>query len=197
MKGDRVPIAVLASGRGSNFEAILRASLNPDFPAQIAVAISDVEDAYALECAERAGVDSLYVPPGPSRARLSARAEELILGELSRRRVQLVALAGFMRIISERFLASFPGSVLNIHPSLLPSFPGLEAQSQALRHGVKISGCTVHFVDKGIDTGPIIAQAVVPVERDDTVDSLAGRILEEEHRIYPEAIRSVLCDQLG
>jgi len=193
VKRDRVPIGLLASGRGSNLQAILGASEDPDFPAEVVVVISDLENAYALERARLAGVDSLHVPPGPGRSRLAKEAEETILGELAHRHVQLVALAGFMRILSEGFLASFPGAVLNIHPSLLPSFPGLDAQRQALRHGARISGCTVHFVDKGIDTGPIIAQAAVPVEPDDTVDSLAGRILVEEHRIYPEAIRSVLC----
>ena len=196
MGGDRVPIGILASGRGSNLQAILDAARSPDFPAEVTAVLSDVEGAFALQRAREEGIPALYVPPGRKGARLSAEAEETMLDEFSRRAVRLVALAGFMRIISERFLAAFPGPVLNIHPSLLPSFPGLHAQRQAFLHGAKISGCTVHYVDEGIDTGPIIMQAAVPVEPNDTAESLAERILVEEHRIYPRAIRLVVRERL-
>ncbi len=196
MGGDRVPIGVLASGRGSNLQAILDAARSPDYPAEVAVVLSDVEGAFALNRAREAGVPACHISPGDRPARLSSAAEEEILGEFSRRGVRLVALAGFMRIIPSSFLSTFPGPVINIHPSLLPSFPGLDAQGQAFRHGLKVSGCTVHYVDQGIDTGPIIMQAAVPLERGDTAESLAANILKEEHRLYPDAIRLVIQERI-
>ncbi len=183
---------MLASGRGSNVQAILDAAAENGFPGDVAVVLSDREDAPALDRARRAGVDAIHVDPLRKGARLAPTAEERILAELERRRVHLLALAGFMRILSPRFLDAFPGPVLNIHPSLLPAFPGLHAQRRALDHGVKIAGCTVHHVDRGIDTGPIIAQAAVPVIEGDDEATLAKRILAKEHAIYPEAIRAVL-----
>jgi phosphoribosylglycinamide formyltransferase-1 len=185
----RSRVGVLISGRGSNLQALLRASEDPEFPAEVAVVLSDVEGAPALDHARRAGVDAVYVPPGPRRARVSPESEERMVGELRAREVEIVALAGFMRILSPRFLESFPSRVVNIHPSLLPSFPGLEAQRQAFDYGVRVSGCTTHIVDAGVDSGPILLQAAVPVRDGDTADSLAARILEEEHVLYPATIR--------
>ena len=193
---EKVPIGVLASGRGSNLRAILRAAAEPDYPARVAVVLSDVEDAPALDLARGAGVDAAHVPPGRKGARLTPEAERRMAEELRSRNVRLVALAGFMRILSGDFLAHFPRAVLNIHPSLLPAFPGLQVQRKALEYGVRYSGCTVHFVDEGIDSGPILLQAAVPVEDGDTPETLAGRILAEEHRIYPEAIRMVLAERV-
>lgn len=185
----RLPIGVLASGRGSNFQALLEAARDADYPAHVVALLSDVEDAPALEIARANGVDAVHVDPGSRRARLSREAEDRMIAELKDRGVRLVALAGFMRILSPAFLDAFPGFVINIHPSLLPSFPGLHVQRKALEHGVRFSGCTVHFVDEGIDSGPILMQAIVPVLDEDTPEILAGRILKEEHRIYPEAVR--------
>ncbi len=189
-------IGVLASGRGSNLEAIIGAVRRGELDAEVAVVISDVADARALDVARKAGVEALYVDPEKKKARMSAAAEQRIIDELRKRDVGLVALAGFMRILSSEFVAAFKMRILNIHPSLLPSFPGLGVQKKALEYGVKFSGCTVHFVDEGVDTGPIIIQAAVPVLDDDTVESLSARILEEEHRIYPEAIRRFAAGRL-
>jgi phosphoribosylglycinamide formyltransferase-1 len=191
----RAPIGVLASGRGSNLQAILQAARAPDYPASVALVLSDVEDARALLLAREAGVDALYVPPGPRRARLAPEAEDRMAEELEARGVRLVALAGFMRILSKSFLERFPDRVVNIHPSLLPSFPGLDAQVQAFDHGVRVSGCTTHLVDAGVDSGPILLQAAVPVLDGDTAESLAERILGQEHTLYPKTIRLLLtCD---
>ncbi len=186
-----LPIAVFASGRGSNLQSILDATDDPAFPATVELVISDQADARALERARLSGVNAIHIAPGEKRARLSEEADTRLLHILAEKKVRLVALAGFMRILSGRFLREFFGQVINIHPSLLPSFPGLDAQDQAVRHGVRWSGCTVHFVDEGVDTGPIILQAAVPVKSDDTAVTLAARILPEEHRIYPEAIRLI------
>jgi phosphoribosylglycinamide formyltransferase-1 len=187
----RVPVGILVSGRGSNMQALLAAAEEKDYPARVVLVLSDVKDAPALDHARIAGVEAAYVPPGRKGARLDPEAEEEMIAMLRSRGVRIVALAGFMRILSPRFLAAFPGRILNIHPSLLPSFPGLDVQKKALDHGVRFSGCTVHFVDEGVDSGPIILQAVVPVEDDDTPETLAARILREEHTIYPEALRLV------
>ncbi len=182
-------IGVLASGRGSNLKALIDAAGRGDLDAEIAVVISDVADARALEIAREAGIEAIYVDPGKKKARMTEAAEQRIIDELVSRDVGLVALAGFMRILGPRLLGAFKMRILNIHPSLLPSFPGLKVQKKALEYGVKFSGCTVHFVDEGVDTGPIIIQAAVPVLDDDTEESLSARILEEEHRIYAEAVR--------
>src|SRR5919108_5010929 len=180
-------VGVLVSGRGSNLQALLDACATPGFPARIAVVISDREDAPALERARAAGVETLWVNP---KDFVDREAFSLALvRELEARKVGLVCQAGFMRILSPAYVRAFAGRALNIHPSLLPAFPGLHAQRQALEHGVKISGATVHFVDEGVDTGPIVLQAAVPVLAGDTEETLAARILVEEHRLYPAAVR--------
>jgi phosphoribosylglycinamide formyltransferase-1 len=185
----RLRIGVLASGRGSNLQAIIDAIESGRLDVELAVVVSDVPGARALELAGRAGVEALYIDPEKTKARMTQAAEQRFIDELKSRDVGLVALAGFMRILSPSFVGAFRMRILNIHPSLLPSFPGLKVQKKALEYGVKFSGCTVHFVDEGVDTGPIIIQAAVPVLDDDTEESLSARILKEEHRIYPEAIR--------
>jgi phosphoribosylglycinamide formyltransferase-1 len=182
-----LPIGVLVSGRGSNLAAILEACARPGFPARVAVVISDRERALALERARAAGVEALWINPKDFADREAFDA--VLVRELTARGVGLVCNAGFMRILSAVYVRAFAGRALNIHPSLLPSFPGLHAQRQALDHGVKVAGATVHFVDEGMDSGPIVLQAAVPVEPGDTEETLAARILVQEHRIYPEAIR--------
>jgi len=180
-------VGVLASGRGSNLQAILDACARPGFPARVALVLSDRERAVALERGRAAGVEARWVNPKDFGDR---EAFDLALvRELQARGIGLVCTAGFMRILSPAFVRAFAGRVLNIHPSLLPAFPGLHAQRQALEHGVKVAGATVHFMDEGVDTGPIVLQAAVPVEPDDTEETLSARILVQEHRIYPEAIR--------
>ena len=184
----RLRVGVLVSGRGSNLQALLDASAKPDYPAEVVVVISDRERAAALDRARAAGIEALYVNPKDFADR---EAFDLALvSELSARQVGLVCCAGFMRILSPAFTRAFAGRAINIHPSLLPSFPGLHAQRQALDEGVKVAGATVHFLDAGaVDTGPIILQSTVPVHADDTEDTLAERVLAEEHRLYPEAVR--------
>ena len=180
-------LGVLASGRGSNLQAILEACAGPGFPAHVAVVVSDRELAPALERARAAGVEALWVNPKDFGDRETY--DRTLVQELERRRVGLVCHAGWMRILSPVYVRAFAGRALNVHPSLLPAFPGLHAQRQALDHGARVAGATVHFVDEGVDTGPIVLQAAVPVEPADTEDTLAARILIEEHRIYPAAIR--------
>ncbi|HEY8347087.1 MAG TPA: phosphoribosylglycinamide formyltransferase [Symbiobacteriaceae bacterium] len=182
-----IRIGVLISGRGSNLQAILDACRDGRIDGQVVVVISDQPDAPGLERARKAGVEALFLDPkaSPSRVAYSAALAE----ELKARQVDLVCLAGFMRIVHKPLLDAFPWRVMNIHPSLLPAFKGLRAQKQALDYGVKITGCTVHFVTEEMDGGPIICQAAVPVLEDDTEETLAERILKEEHRIYPEAIQ--------
>ena len=182
-----LPIGVLVSGRGSNLAAILEACARPGFPAHVAVVISDRERALALERARAAGVEALWINPKDFAGREAF--DRALVAELRARNVGLVCNAGFMRILSAVFVSAFAGRALNIHPSLLPSFPGLHAQRQALDHGAKVAGATVHFVDEGMDSGPIVLQAAVPVEPGDTEETLAARILAQEHRIYPKAIR--------
>jgi phosphoribosylglycinamide formyltransferase-1 len=183
----RLRVGVLASGRGSNLQALLDATARPDFPARVVVVLSDRERAAALDRARAAGVEAVFVNPKDFADR---EAFDLALvRELEKRRVDLVCHAGFMRILSPAYVRAFAGRALNVHPSLLPSFPGLHAQRQALDGGVRIAGATVHFVDEGVDTGPIVLQASVRVEPDDTEAALSGRILAEEHRLYPEAVR--------
>ncbi|NNE09396.1 MAG: phosphoribosylglycinamide formyltransferase [Gemmatimonadetes bacterium] len=185
-------MAVLASGRGSNLKSILEAMKDPAWPAEVALVLSDVQKAPALGVAREAGIEAIAIDPDRKGPRLSSNAETTILAALAERAIRCLVLAGFMRILSRSFLRSFEGPVLNIHPSLLPAFPGLDAQGQAFRHGVRVAGATVHLVDEGIDTGPIVAQSAVTVHANDDRDALANRILEAEHRLYPEAIRKVL-----
>jgi phosphoribosylglycinamide formyltransferase-1 len=185
-------LGILLSGRGSNFEAIADNVRHGRLAAEIAVVISNRPEARGIEAARSRGLTSVVLPSkGVARQEYDRR----VVAELQRHRVDLVCLAGFMRLLSAEFCRAFPLRVLNIHPSLLPAFPGLHAQRQALEHGVKISGCTVHFVDEQLDAGPIILQAAVPVLDDDTDDTLAARILVEEHRIYSQAIALVLSER--
>jgi phosphoribosylglycinamide formyltransferase-1 len=182
----KLRLGVMASGRGSNLQSIMDAAAAGKIKAEVAVVFSDNKDAFALERARKAGIPALHLNPGDFGSK--DEYEKAVLEILHEHGVQLVCLAGYMRIVGRVILDAFPNRVINIHPALLPSFPGLHGQQQAWEYGVKFSGCTVHFVDEGMDTGPIIIQAVVPVYDDDTVDTLADRILEQEHKIYPEAI---------
>ncbi len=180
-------LGVLASGRGSNLQSIMDAAAAGRVGARVVVLISDNRDAFALERARNAGIPALHLDPGDFNCKEGY--EKAVLKALNEHNVQLVCLAGYMRIVGRLILEAFPNRIMNIHPALLPAFPGLHGQRQAFDYGVKYSGCTVHFVDEGMDTGPVIIQAVVPVYDEDTADTLAARILEQEHKIYPEAIR--------
>lgn len=180
-------VGVLASGRGTNLQALLDAAADPGFPARVVIVIADREDAAALRRAAAAGVPAVFLDPKAHADRASYDAA--LSARLEAESVGLVCLAGFMRVLGPAFVRAWRGRLMNIHPSLLPAFPGLHAQRQALDYGVKVAGATVHFVDEGVDTGPIILQAAVPVEPGDTEESLAARILVEEHRLYPEAVR--------
>ncbi|MCG6551937.1 MAG: phosphoribosylglycinamide formyltransferase [Candidatus Magnetominusculus sp. LBB02] len=177
-------IGVLASGRGSNFQSLIDSIDSGAIKAEVACLITDNPDAYATERAKRHNIPHVYMNPASKDMYYNAIADEL-----TRRGVELVALAGFMRVVKKPLIAAFPMRIMNIHPALLPSFKGLHAQRQALDYGVKIAGCTVHFVDEGVDTGPIILQEAVPVLSGDTEETLSARILECEHRIYPRAIK--------
>ena len=178
-------LGVLLSGRGSNFEAIADSIRQGRLPARIEVVVSNLASAAGLAKARRRGVKTLILP---SRGVPREDYDRNLVYELKRHRVDLVCLAGFMRILSPVFVRSFPNRILNVHPSLLPAFPGLHPQRQALEYGVRFSGCTVHLVDEGVDSGPILLQAAVPVLESDDEESLAARILAEEHRLYPQAI---------
>ncbi|MEW5743888.1 MAG: phosphoribosylglycinamide formyltransferase [Nitrospirota bacterium] len=182
-----VNLGVLASGRGSNFQSIIDEIEAGRLPASIKLLAVDSRDAYAVERARKHGIEHLFIDPKefPSKDAFFAHVAE----ELKKRQVELVILAGFMRIVRKPLIEAFRNRIMNIHPALLPSFPGLHGQKQAAEYGVRISGCTVHFVDEGMDTGPIIIQAAVPAAPDDTEEALAARILKLEHRIFPEAIR--------
>jgi phosphoribosylglycinamide formyltransferase-1 len=187
-------LGILLSGRGSNFEVIARNAWSGKIPAEIAVVVSNRQEAPGLVRATEMGYATRTVTSKGKEREAFDRAVVAILEEFQ---VDLVCLAGFMRILSPYFVRHFPRRILNIHPALLPSFPGEDAQRQALEHGVKFTGCTVHFVDEGVDTGPIVCQAVVPVRDDDTVATLSARILAEEHRIYSEAICLLLEGKLS
>ncbi len=186
-------LGILLSGRGSNFEAIAHNVQAGKIPAEIAVVISNQEAAAGLARAREMGLETRFIP---SKGKEREAFDREVVAVLRHFQVDVVCLAGFMRILSPYFVSEFPRRILNIHPALLPSFPGEDAQRQALEHGVKFTGCTVHLVNEGMDTGPIVCQAVVPVRDDDTVETLAARILAEEHRIYSEAICLLLEDQL-
>ncbi|HLQ78773.1 MAG TPA: phosphoribosylglycinamide formyltransferase [Terriglobia bacterium] len=190
-------LGILVSGRGSNFEAIAANIDERRLHAEIAIVISNVETAPGLARAKERGLNSAFVP---SRGKIREHFDMELVDLLKKNDVGLIVLAGFMRIFSPVFLAAYPNLILNIHPALLPSFPGLDVHQQALNYGVKYSGCTVHIVNAELDGGPIIQQAVVPVLNHDTVETLSARILREEHRIYSEAIALVLsgrCDIQG
>ena len=183
-------LGILLSGRGSNFEAIADSVAAGRIQAEIAVVISNRAEARGLQVARERGLNAVCLP---SKGLDREVYDRMVVAELRKNQVDLVCLAGFMRLLSAYFVREFPLAVLNIHPGLLPAFPGLDAQHQALEHGVKVSGCTVHFVDEYLDHGPIIVQRAVPVLDDDTVETLSARILTEEHRIYTEAVNSVLA----
>lgn len=180
-------LGVLVSGRGSNLQAIIDTTEAGELPARVTVVISDKAEAYGLERARNHGIPAVHINPKDFADKTAYEAE--IVRILKEHGVGLVCLAGYMRLVGSTLLAGFPERVINIHPALLPAFPGLHGQEQAFNYGVKVSGCTVHFVDVGMDTGPIILQVTVPVLEDDTADTLAARILEQEHRAYPRAIR--------
>ena len=183
----KIRIAVLASGRGTNLQAIIDGCREGEIPGEVVVVISDRENAYALERARKAGIEALHINPKdfPSREAFDEKVAE----EIEKRKVDLICLAGYMRILTPPFVRKFYLKIMNIHPALLPSFPGLHGQKQAVDYGVRFSGCTVHFVDEGVDTGPVIIQAVVPVYPDDTEETLAERILRYEHVIYRKAVK--------
>jgi phosphoribosylglycinamide formyltransferase 1 len=187
-----VRAAVLVSGGGTNLQALLDA--RDDLGAELRVVVSNRADAFALERARRAGVESMCL----SHKDFATREDfdRALRDALLTRGVELVVLAGFMRVLTPVFLDAFPDRVINVHPALLPAFPGVDAQAQALAHGVKVTGCTVHLVDAGVDTGPILAQAAVPVRDDDTVETLRARILAEEHRLLPAAVRDVAAGRV-
>lgn len=184
----KVKIGVLVSGRGSNLQAIIDNIEQGTLSAEVAVVISDQPGAYALERARKHNVPAVPVSPKGYKG-MRKEYDALLVQELQKRNVDLVCLAGFMRIITPELIKAFPNRIMNIHPALLPSFPGLHVQKAALEHGAKFSGCTVHFVDEGMDTGPIIIQAVVPILDTDTEDTLSERILRQEHKIYSRAIQ--------
>jgi phosphoribosylglycinamide formyltransferase-1 len=186
-------LGILLSGRGSNFEAIARNVQAGKVPAEIAVVISNKEEAPGLAKAREMGLATRFIP---SKGKEREAFDREVVAVLREFQVDVVCLAGFMRILSPYFIREFPRRILNIHPALLPAFAGMEAQKQALEHGVKFTGCTVHIVDEGVDTGPIVCQAVVPVLDEDTPETLAARILKEEHRIYSEAVCLLVEDKI-
>ena len=182
-------LGVLGSGKGSNLGSMLEAIDAGLLDAEVVCVLSDVADAYILERARQRGIPAFHVDPAPYRTKLEGAAETRTIERLREHGVEAVALAGFMRMVKGGLLSAFTDRILNIHPALLPAFPGLASWKQALEYGVRVSGCTVHFVDAGMDTGPIILQKTVPVLDDDTPESLHARIQEQEHRAYPEALQ--------
>ena len=182
-----INLGVIISGRGSNLQAIIDACAKGAIPAKVAVVVSNQPDAYGLERAKKHNIPTAVFEPTNFKDKNTYELE--IVKTLKQHKIDLVCLAGYMRIVGEVLLEHFPGKMINIHPALLPAFPGLHVQQAALDHGVKISGATVHFVDEGCDTGPIIVQAAVPVKENDTEETLSDRILEQEHKIYPQAIK--------
>jgi phosphoribosylglycinamide formyltransferase-1 len=190
-------LGILGSGKGSNCAAIADACAAGSVPARVAIVISDVENSGILDRARERGLNCLHIAPGRFRTKLDESAEAAFIAALRQVDVDLVVLAGFMRILKGEFLRAFAHKVVNIHPALLPAFPGLEAWKQALDYGVKVTGVTVHFVDQGIDTGPIIAQETVPVQAGDSPETLHARIQEAEHRLYPAAIAALARGEIS
>jgi phosphoribosylglycinamide formyltransferase-1 len=190
-------LGVLGSGKGSNFAAIADAVATGKIPAEIALIASDVETAGILSLARERKLPAQFIPPGKFRTKLDEDAERAFVAALQTAKVDLVVLAGFMRVLKGDFLRAFEGRIVNIHPSLLPSFPGLEAWKQALDHGVKVTGCTVHFVDAGVDAGPIIGQETVAVLDNDTAETLHQRIHAAEHQLYPECVAAVARGEIS
>jgi phosphoribosylglycinamide formyltransferase-1 len=189
-------IGILGSGKGSNFVALADGCAAGRIPGEIGVVISDVETSGILQQAHERNLPARFIAPGKFRTKLDEDAEREFVKALREAQVDLIALAGFMRVLKGEFLKTFEGRIVNIHPSLLPSFPGLEAWKQALDHGVKITGCTVHFVDAGVDSGPIIAQQAVAVLDGDTAESLHGRIQVAEHQLYPECVAAIASGRI-
>jgi phosphoribosylglycinamide formyltransferase-1 len=187
-QGTPLKVAVLGSGKGSNCQSLIDAIDSGSLNIEIVCVISDVEDAYILERARKNGIHSQFISAAPFKTKLDGEAETEYIKTLNQFGTELVVLAGFMRVVKPGLLAAFRGRIVNIHPSLLPAFPGLQSWKQSLDYGAKVAGCTVHFVDEGMDTGPIIVQRSVPVMDDDTPESLHARIQEQEHIAYPEAI---------
>jgi phosphoribosylglycinamide formyltransferase-1 len=190
-------IGVLGSGKGSNFVAIADAIAAGKIPAEIAIVLSDVESAGILAHARARKIPAQFVPPGKFRTKLEEEAERAFVNALQNARVDLIVLAGFMRVLKGDFLRAFEGRIVNIHPSLLPSFPGLEGWKQALDYGVKVAGCTVHFVDAGVDSGAIIGQTAVPVMDDDTAETLHQRIHAAEHELYPRCVAALARKEIS
>ena len=182
---------MLGSGKGSNFVAIAEACAGGTVPAEVALVLSDMEEAGILARAHERGIPARFLPPGKFRTKLDEEAERGYIEALRAAEVDLVVLAGFMRVLKDAFLRAFAGRIVNIHPSLLPSFPGLAAWEQALAHGVRVTGCTVHYVDAGVDSGPIIGQQTVPVLNDDTAETLHQRIHAAEHVLYPQCVAAI------
>lgn len=194
MPSEKFKLAVLVSGRGSNLQAIIDSIEKNNLAAEISLILSNVPDAYALQRGKKHGLESIFLDPKSFSSRDDYEKQMIEL--LQTKSIDLVCLAGFMRILGKKFIEAFSGKIINIHPSLLPAFPGLNVQEKALQHGVRFSGCTVHFVNEEVDGGAIISQAVVPILDADDTQSLSDRILEQEHIIYPEAIRLVIEDRL-
>ena len=194
MPSEKFKLAVLVSGRGSNLQAIIDSIEKNNLAAEISLIMSNVSDAYALQRGKKHGLESIFLDPKSFSSRDDYEKQMIEL--LQTKSIDLVCLAGFMRILGKKFIEAFSGKIINIHPSLLPAFPGLNVQEKALQHGVRFSGCTVHFVNEEVDGGAIISQAVVPILDADDTQSLSDRILEQEHIIYPEAIRLVIEDRL-
>ena len=190
-------LGILGSGKGSNFVAIAEACTSGKIPAGVALVLSDVEDAGILAQARERNLPAKFISPGKFRTKLDEDAERAFVGALQEAKVDLIVLAGFMRVLKGEFLRAFEGRIVNIHPSLLPSFPGLAAWKQALDHGVKVTGCTVHFVDAGVDAGPIIGQQTVPVLDNDTPDSLIQRIHGAEHELYPRCVAAIARGEIS
>jgi phosphoribosylglycinamide formyltransferase-1 len=195
-EGKKFKIAILGSSRGSNMVAIAEACRAGQVPGEVSIVLSDTDSAGILTRATERGIRALFIPPGKFRTKLDEAAERAYIAALQQVQVDLIVLAGFMRILKGDFLRAFPERVVNIHPALLPSFPGLEAWKQALDYGVKVTGCTVHFVDQGIDTGPILAQQTVPVLDDDTPVILHERIQQAERVVYPATIAALLRGEI-
>ena len=194
MSSEKFKLAVLVSGRGSNLQAIIDSVEKNSLAAEISLVLSNVKDAYALERGKKHGLEVAFLDSKvyPNKAAYEEKMVEL----LQSKSVDLICLAGFVRILGKNFIEAFSGKIINIHPSLLPAFPGLNVQKKALEHGVKFSGCTVHFVNEEIDGGSIIKQAVVPIHDEDSIESLSKRILEQEHIIYPEAIQLIIENKI-
>jgi phosphoribosylglycinamide formyltransferase-1 len=190
-------LGILGSGKGSNFVAMADACASGKIPATIALVLSDVDGAGMLSHARARKLPARFISPGKFRTKLDEEAERAFVGALQEAKVDLVVLAGFMRVLKGDFLRAFEGRIVNIHPSLLPSFPGLEAWKQALDHGVKVTGCTVHFVDAGVDAGPVIGQQTVPVLDNDTPDSLIQRIHGAEHELYPRCVAAIARGEIS